>query len=337
MGRSRSPRSRRRRSDSSDSSGSGYRRRRRRDRSRTRRRDSRSHSRERDRRRSRSDSRSPYRGDRGRSDRNERWKTRVGEPTKSVMLRGLPQTLSEAELAANVASYRPVGVRLITDRGFGFVEFSTIPEAEHFVKENLDTLSIQGRYVHIDFSHGAKRDDGRAGGTGTRLDWLCGHCGAHNFARRAVCFQCSMPKDNLATALRDSYYQPDGKEGDPNPVLVILGLGSDTTEESIRYTFQPFAPIVDVRVMRDKTAGGGSRGFAFVQFNNTDDATLALNRSKGIMIDGRSVRVSFSRDQGKAAKAAWQDPKMWERPANLSEVGCGLFKHRGIDFSFPVF
>jgi len=234
------------------------------------------------------------------------------------MLRGLPATLSEAELAATVASYRPVGVRLITDRGFGFIEFTTIPEAERFVKENLDTLSIQGRYIHIDYSHGAKRDDGRSGGTGTRLDWLCGHCGAHNFARRAMCFQCTLPKDELATVLRDSYYQPDGKE-EPNPVLVVLGLGPETGEESIRYVFQAFAPIVDVRVMRDKTSGGGSRGFAFVQFSNTEDARLALNRSKGIMIDGRSVRVSFSRDQGKAAKAAWQDPKMWERPANLSE------------------
>jgi len=233
------------------------------------------------------------------------------------MLRGLPPTVTEAELAAAVSAFHPEGVRLIRDRGFGFVEFSSIPEAEHFLKSNLDTFMIQGRYIQLDFSHG-----GGHGNTGTRLDWLCGHCGAHNFARRSQCFQCILPKDETAKILKDSYqHQAEFKENEPNPVLVVLGLGSESTSATIKNIFQPHAEVLDVRVMRDKgTSGGTARGFAFVQFATTEDAALALNRTKGTVIDGRSVRISFSRDQGKAAKAAWQDPKLWERPANLSEA-----------------
>jgi len=175
----------------------------------------------------------------------------------------------------------------------------------------------------MDFSHGPR--DGRGGNTGTRLDWLCGHCGAHNFARRAVCFQCTHPKDHTATILKDNNLHSEIKGGrggeEPNPVLVVLGLAMDTTTSRIRDLFQQHADVVDVRIMRDKgSAGGSSRGFAFVQFATTEDAAVALNRTKGAKIDGRSVRISFSRDQGKAAKAAWQDPKLWERPANLSEA-----------------
>jgi len=304
----RSPRRGRRRSDSSGSSDSEYHRRRRRRNRERRRRDSRSRSRE---RRPRSRSR-----DRDRD--FERRNTRLGEPTKSIIVRGLPPHITESEIAAEITDYQPVGIRIIRDRDFGFIEFASIQESESFMRNNVDVMKIQGIPVSIDFSYGARRDDGRTGGTGTRLDWLCGHCGGHNFARRSVCFQCGRPKDDTATILRDSYQQAEAKE-EPNPVLVIRGLSMETTESTIRTHFEQLASLVDIRVMRDKATGGGSRGFAFVQFATTEDAAVALNRSKGMIIDGRQVRVAFSRDQGKAARAAWQDPKMWERPANLSE------------------
>jgi len=235
-----------------------------------------------------------------------------------VIVRGLPPTATEGDIGASISNYRPVGVRVIRDRGYGFIEFATIPEAERFMDENFDTFLVQGHHVHIDFSRGAKRDDGRPGGTGTRLDWLCGHCGAHNFARRAMCFQCALPKDDNATVLQDSYYNPENKDGEPNPVLAVLGLGPDSTPQSLRTFFNAFGEIMDIRLMKDKSAMGSRGGFAFVEFASTEHASMAINRTRGMLIDGRPVKISFSRDQGKAANP-WKDRTKWERPANLSE------------------
>mmetsp|Transcript_12296 Transcript_12296/g.30274 ORF Transcript_12296/g.30274 Transcript_12296/m.30274 type:complete len:557 (-) Transcript_12296:1471-3141(-) len=316
-GNSRSPARRGRRRESSDSSESEPRRRRR----NRRRRDSRSRSRER--RYSRSRSRS-YNRDRRRDerdqgrDRERERRHRLSEPSKSVILKNIPPLTSEGELAAAVSAYHPVGIRIIGDRGFGFIEFNTIQEAEYFVNQHLEKFALKGRYVDIDFSHGVKREDGRPGGS--RLDWLCGHCGAHNFARRSMCFQCTIPKDESATILKDSYQPHEGKDIEPNPVLIVLGLEPEVKDQDIQNIFQQYANVVDVRMMRDKSAGNATKNFAFVQFATTEDAAVALNRSKGTTIHGRSLRVSFSRDHGKAAQAAWKDPSMWERPANLSEA-----------------
>ena len=59
------------------------------------------------------------------------------------MVRGLPVTASEADLAAAANEWRPDGVRLIGDRGFGFIEFQSVKDAEDFLSKNLDTLCIQ--------------------------------------------------------------------------------------------------------------------------------------------------------------------------------------------------
>ncbi|GFT03601.1 hypothetical protein NPIL_111211, partial [Nephila pilipes] len=39
---------------------------------------------------------------------------------------------------------------------------------------------------------------------------------------------------------------------------------------------------------------GRSRGFAFVYFQNMEDAEMAKDRCNGRVIDGRKVRVDFS-------------------------------------------
>lgn len=75
--------------------------------------------------------------------------------------------------------------------------------------------------------------------------------------------------------------------------LIIKGLSSTTPEATLATTFQPFAPIKDIRHFP-------RRGFAFVQFHTVEGATLALNqfeRESRCRIDGYKVVVHFAKER----------------------------------------
>jgi len=206
------------------------------------------------------------------------------------MVRGLPITFSEQILTDAVAAYNPSSIRLIRDRttgqsrGFGFLEFATIEESQKFVYENHQTLKLHDRLINIDFSHGQNRASAASSlSKNRRQDWMCGGCDYINFARRDKCFQCSKARGPDSTILSmdsESSGQDPNSITTPNPVLVVRGLDVNTSEDSIRYTFSPMVEhgVKEIRMARDKTTNK-SRGFCFVEFESTEDATTALGLS----------------------------------------------------------
>ncbi|CAD7668106.1 unnamed protein product [Nyctereutes procyonoides] len=71
---------------------------------------------------------------------------------------------------------------------------------------------------------------------------------------------------------------------DPNCCLGVFGLSLYTTERDLRdlrEVFSKYGPIADV-------------GFAFVYFENIDDAKEAKEHANGMELDGRMIRVDFS-------------------------------------------
>jgi len=74
--------------------------------------------------------------------------------------------------------------------------------------------------------------------------------------------------------------------------LFVANLGAKTTEDAVRSVFETQGKIDDVQIGRDP-ASGVSRGVAFVRI---DDPKLAATMAKsmtGILIEGRSIRVSL--------------------------------------------
>jgi len=67
--------------------------------------------------------------------------------------------------------------------------------------------------------------------------------------------------------------------------LFLGGLSPDTVEKDLRKHFTQFGELVDVQVMRDKLAGGTSRGFAFVTFSCSFMAEAAMETEKHIIND----------------------------------------------------
>lgn len=76
----------------------------------------------------------------------------------------------------------------------------------------------------------------------------------------------------------------------------IFGLSIYTKESDILDVFGRYGSIDDVQIVYDAQSGR-SRGFAFVYFQNVDDAAMAKERCNGIDIDGRKIRVDFSLTQ----------------------------------------
>lgn len=63
-------------------------------------------------------------------------------------------------------------------------------------------------------------------------------------------------------------------------------------EDTIRLAFQPFGPIRNVSLSWDALANK-HKGFAFVEYDVPEAATLALEQMNGVLLSGRNIKVSF--------------------------------------------
>ena len=61
--------------------------------------------------------------------------------------------------------------------------------------------------------------------------------------------------------------------------IFVGGLSWQTTEESLRYHFEQYGPVVSVEVMRDRVTGD-PRGFAFVVFKDVETVDLVMNEPR---------------------------------------------------------
>jgi len=86
-----------------------------------------------------------------------------------------------------------------------------------------------------------------------------------------------------------------GNREDPTPskCLGIFGLSLYTTERQLHHLFSKYGPIAKVQVVLDAKTGR-SRGFSFIYFEHTEDASEAKEQCTGMEIDGRRIRVDFS-------------------------------------------
>jgi len=70
----------------------------------------------------------------------------------------------------------------------------------------------------------------------------------------------------------------------------VGSLDFSVTEEVLRETLKKFGEIENVKLHIDPETGK-SKGFAFVQFKNFEDAKKAINSAAGILINGRPIKV----------------------------------------------
>lgn len=75
--------------------------------------------------------------------------------------------------------------------------------------------------------------------------------------------------------------------------LFVGGLNFETDEQALEEQFSKYGQITEVRVIKDRETMT-SRGFAFITFDNPEDAKDALQAMNGKSIDGRQIRVGHA-------------------------------------------
>ncbi|KAI1317933.1 hypothetical protein EDD11_007455 [Mortierella claussenii] len=79
--------------------------------------------------------------------------------------------------------------------------------------------------------------------------------------------------------------------------LYVGSVNFDLTEDDLKQVLEPFGPIEFIKLHRDAETGK-SKGFAFVQYKNADDAKQAMDRMNGYVLAGRTIKVGLVTEKG---------------------------------------
>ncbi|MGD0015638.1 MAG: RNA-binding protein [Bryobacteraceae bacterium] len=85
----------------------------------------------------------------------------------------------------------------------------------------------------------------------------------------------------------------NGKENSVKNIFVG-NLDFGATAESIRAMFEPYGAVERVNLMTDRDTGR-SRGFAFVEMTDTEEADRAIAALNGTNLGGRTLNVNEAR------------------------------------------
>jgi cold-inducible RNA-binding protein len=76
--------------------------------------------------------------------------------------------------------------------------------------------------------------------------------------------------------------------------IFVGNLDFGATEDTIRSLFQPYGAVERVSIVTDRDTGR-SRGFAFVEMSNANEADQAISALNGANLGGRALNVNEAR------------------------------------------
>lgn len=108
--------------------------------------------------------------------------------------------------------------------------------------------------------------------------------------------------------------------------LFVGNLSFQTTESELRALFEPFGQISRIHIATDRETGR-SRGFAFVDMVNDEEATRAMTSINGKEVAGRPLKVNEARPRAERGG-----------PRHSGGGGFGRGRgNRGFDGGYPDF
>ena len=76
--------------------------------------------------------------------------------------------------------------------------------------------------------------------------------------------------------------------------IFVGNLSFRATEESVKELFERYGAVTSARIMTDRETGR-SRGFAFVEKSNSEEADKAIAALNGYTMEGRALNVNEAR------------------------------------------
>ncbi|KAH0697608.1 RNA-binding protein precursor [Solanum tuberosum] len=78
--------------------------------------------------------------------------------------------------------------------------------------------------------------------------------------------------------------------------LFVGGLSYGTDESSLKETFSQYGEVIEARVILDRETGR-SRGFGFISFPSSEEATSAMQAMDGQDLHGRRIKVNYATEK----------------------------------------
>lgn len=100
-------------------------------------------------------------------------------------------------------------------------------------------------------------------------------------------------------------------------IIYVGGLAEEIDEKILRAAFIPFGDIVDVQIPLDYESEK-HRGFAFIEFESTEDANAAVDNMNDAELFGRTIRVNLAKPQKikeGSTRPVWSDDTWLQKHA----------------------
>jgi peptidyl-prolyl isomerase E (cyclophilin E) len=100
--------------------------------------------------------------------------------------------------------------------------------------------------------------------------------------------------------------------------LYVGGLAPEVQEATVRAALIPFGPIKGIEIPLDyKTSA--NKGFAFVEFQDADDAADAIDNMDGAELMGKTLNVSLAKPHQMVdtSKAVWSTDEWFQQQAGF--------------------
>ncbi|KAJ2364790.1 Nucleolar protein 13, partial [Coemansia sp. RSA 2607] len=96
----------------------------------------------------------------------------------------------------------------------------------------------------------------------------------------------------------------------PSPSLFVGNLGFDVKRRDLKALFKPFGELVGVRVATFEDNPEKCKGFAYIDFKYTDNATKAMQAPELKEIAGRRTRIEYAGEEATRKGRPWEfDPR----------------------------
>ncbi|MES1904340.1 MAG: transformer 2 beta [Paramarteilia canceri] len=95
---------------------------------------------------------------------------------------------------------------------------------------------------------------------------------------------------------RKNYRDDDNEKPRPNKCLGVFNLDTAIDERELKHLFgrDKFGDIEDIHIIKDHI-NERSKGYGFITFRTIKQAERARNAMTGLLVNGKSIRVDFSR------------------------------------------
>ncbi|KAI9137502.1 putative peptidyl-prolyl cis-trans isomerase E [Paraphysoderma sedebokerense] len=110
----------------------------------------------------------------------------------------------------------------------------------------------------------------------------------------------------------------------PKTTLYVGGLDDTVTAETLHAAFIPFGDIVTVEIPPDPSSRAQHRGFAFVEFEDPEDAKAAIDNMHMSELYGKVLKVNLAKPtvaNRSSNKAIWSEEAWLQKYGSMGEGG----------------